>query len=105
MPLCTPAGSLHAQTVRLYTLAAADASAEEAPQQAQLVHTFEHEAAVLDVVWIDEQRAASASLDRCVRLCVGRAALWGAGLTAQYHVAGSTSRPASRRSSAGTAAA
>jgi len=37
-----------------------------------VVHTFEHEAAVLDACWITESLAASVGLDRRVRLYVER---------------------------------
>ena len=49
--------------VRLYDLSnATDAGA------ASLVHSFLHEAAVLDVCWINDSFAASGGLDRRVRL-------------------------------------
>ena len=54
------------QTVRLYDLSGYAASA------VHVVHTFEHEAAVLDACWITESLAASVGLDRRVRLYVER---------------------------------
>lgn len=54
------------QTVRLYDLS------EYAASAARVLHTFEHEAAVLDVCWITESLAASVGLDRRVRLYVER---------------------------------
>jgi cell cycle arrest protein BUB3 len=60
------------KTVRFYRLVsssqAASSSAEQLSSQVQLVHTFQHEAAVLDVCWISDTLAASGGLDRRVRL-------------------------------------
>ena len=60
------------KTVRFYRLAnaetAASSSSEQLSTQAQLVQTFQHEAAVLDVCWISDTLAASGGLDRRVRL-------------------------------------
>jgi cell cycle arrest protein BUB3 len=61
-------------TVRLYRLTQADqassssSSADQLASQVQLVHTFQHDAAVLDVCWITDKLAASGGLDRRVRL-------------------------------------
>jgi cell cycle arrest protein BUB3 len=58
--------------VRLYRLTGADqagsSSSDQLSSQAQLIHTFKHEAAVLDVCWITDTLAASGGLDRRVRL-------------------------------------
>ncbi|UZJ52075.1 hypothetical protein CBS101457_001395 [Exobasidium rhododendri] len=60
------------KTVRFYRLVksdeAASSSSEQLTSQVQLVHTFQHEAAVLDVCWISDTLAASGGLDRRVRL-------------------------------------
>lgn len=62
------------KTVRLYRLINADqaasssSSSEQLTSQVQLVHTFLHEAAVLDVCWISDTLAASGGLDRRIRL-------------------------------------
>lgn len=60
------------KTVRLYHLPSPDSaspsSAAEAAAQVKLVHTFTHDAAVLDVCWISDTLAASGGLDRRVRL-------------------------------------
>lgn len=60
------------KTVRLYRLTNADqaasSSSEQLTSQAQLIHTFQHEAAVLDNCWITDTLAASGGLDRRVRL-------------------------------------
>lgn len=42
----------------------------QGPSGVQVLQTFEHPAAVLDVCWINESLAASACLDRRVRLYV-----------------------------------
>lgn len=51
------------QKVRLYDTAQASSTDE-----VRLLHTFEHDAAVLDVCWISDTLAASGGLDRRVRL-------------------------------------
>lgn len=63
-------------TVRLYQLADVDAnnasssalSGEAKAQVARQVHSFQHEAPVLDVCWITPTLAASGGIDRRVRL-------------------------------------
>lgn len=56
--------------VRLYHLPRAEEASTSADPagQVKLVHTFTHDAAVLDVCWISDTLAASGGLDRRVRL-------------------------------------
>lgn len=62
------------KTVRLYHLPADfpatsdEAALAEASKGCTLLHTFQHEAPVLDVCWINDKLAASGGLDRRVRL-------------------------------------
>ena len=57
------------KTVRLYHLANLDeASSSDPSKRARLIHTFTHEAPVLDVCWITDTLAASGGIDRRVRL-------------------------------------
>lgn len=61
------------KTVRLYRLASVDqatasTSSDQLTSAVQLLHTFQHEAAVLDICWINDKLAASGGLDRRVRL-------------------------------------
>ncbi|MCO5613949.1 hypothetical protein L7F22_068229 [Adiantum nelumboides] len=57
------------KTVRLYHLANLDeASSSDPSKRVRLIHTFNHEAPVLDVCWITDTLAASGGIDRRVRL-------------------------------------
>lgn len=56
-------------TVRLYQLPEADGSdGQQKAQAVKQLHSFKHEAPVLDVCWINDTLAASGGIDRRVRM-------------------------------------